>query len=474
MEILQPQLELNPASLPRGAQVGSWRVLGWRGRGTYGVVYRVERVGEEERGTFALKLALHSSDERFNREAELLSRLNHPSVPCLRDRGLWQNSTGSFPYLVMDWVEGVPLYEWAARHNLTPRQALRVLAQVARALEATHAAGAVHRDVKGDNVLVRSEDGAAFLMDFGVGDYRGAATITPWVLPPATPAYRSPEAWEYEQLFARHPTAHYEAYSCDDLFALGVTAYRLVTGRYPPPTDPKEPGSQVWRRGGPGPRSPRVLNARVTPELEAIILKLLSVVPVERFKGSARRAAEALEQAAERGGPEADVPLLVQEAGRFTAPAEPKPVEVQALVPAPMNPRPESSRGWGPWHTLTALGIVLILVTAREPLRPVQEEPSEASPDGGSSAVGDRGLAKPVAPRTPLLTGRSIGLNMPKEPFNGQRRPPCEEGDHEIRGGCWYKLEDKPPKCVKYAYEWQGGCYKPIYLPPREPTSDSP
>ncbi|HEX8701403.1 MAG TPA: serine/threonine-protein kinase [Myxococcaceae bacterium] len=482
MDPIQPWLELNPASLPNGAQVGAWRVQGWCGRGTYGVVYRVEHVGAEAEGPFALKLALHAKDARFDREAELLSRIAHPNVPRLRDHGLWEHTAGAFPYLVMDWVEGVPLYEWAVRHNPTSRQALRIVAQVARALAATHAVGGVHRDVKGDNVLVRPEDGQAFLMDFGVGDYRGAATLTPWVLPPATPAYRSPEAWEYEQLFARHPSAHYEAYSCDDLFALGVTAYRLVTGCYPPPMDPREPGARVWRQGGPGPRAPRILNPRVAPALEAIILKLLSVVPVERFKGSAQRAAEALEQAAEREGPEADVPLLVPEADRFAVPErpqaepperpeEPRPVEAQAPAPASVPPRPEPLARWGPWHALTALGMVLILVMAREPLHLVHQE----SHDGGSSAVGDTHLLAPVASRTPLSTGkRSISLNMPKEPFNGQRRPPCDEGDYEIRGGCWYKLEDTPPKCLPKAYEWKGGCYKPIYPPPREPTSDSP
>ncbi len=485
MEPTQPWLELNPASLPNGALVGAWRIQGWCGRGTYGVVYRVERVGAEAEGPFALKLALHAKDERFDREAELLSRITHPNVPRLRERGAWQHASGAFPYLVMDWIEGVPLYEWAARYNVTSRQSLRVLAQVAGALAATHAAGGVHRDVKGDNVLVRPEDGKAFLMDFGAGDYRGAATLTPWVLPPQTPAYRSPEAWEYEQLFLRHPSAHYEAYSCDDLFALGLTAYRLVTGRYPPPTDPREPGAHVWRRGGPGPRSPRALNPRVTPALEAIILRLLSVVPVERFKGSAQRAAEALEQAAKRGAPEADVPLLAKKADRYTGPGEqeerpqaevpqrqqePRPVEARAPADAPVQPYQDPLARWGPWHTLTALGMVLILVIAREPQHPVHQ----AARDGGSSTVGDTVVAAPVASKSPQPTGKSISLNMPKEPFPGQRRPPCEEGDYEIRGGCWHKLEVKPPKCVTYAYEWQGGCYKPAYLPPREPTSDSP
>jgi hypothetical protein len=80
---------------------------------------------------------------------------------------------------------------------------------VARALEATHAACGVHRDVKGDNVLVRPADGRVFLTDFGAGHYRGAATLTTKLLPPGTPAYRSPEAWGFLRVFRRHPTAHY-------------------------------------------------------------------------------------------------------------------------------------------------------------------------------------------------------------------------------------------------------------------------
>jgi serine/threonine protein kinase len=108
----------------------------------------------------------------------------------------------------MQWVEGEPLYEWAARRNPTSRQVLRLLWQVARALQATHGAGGVHRDVKGANVLVRPRDGRAFLTDFGAGHYKGAATLTPRLLPPVTLAYLSPEVWEFVSVFLCHPTAH--------------------------------------------------------------------------------------------------------------------------------------------------------------------------------------------------------------------------------------------------------------------------
>jgi len=121
---------------------------------------------------------------------------------------------GTYPYLVMDWVEGESLYEWAERRNPSQRQVLTLLAQVARALEATHAAGGLHRDVKGSNVLVRLSDSRAFLTDFGAGDYRGAATLTSKLLPPGTSCYRSLEAWAFLQAFRRNPTAHYPASTC--------------------------------------------------------------------------------------------------------------------------------------------------------------------------------------------------------------------------------------------------------------------
>jgi serine/threonine protein kinase len=188
VERKQPQ---GSALLAPGTQVGSWRVLRGSGLGVYGLVYRVERVGQESTGTFALKVARYPKDPRFEREAELLSRVRHPHVPRLHDRGEWTSPDGeAFPYLVMDWIDGVTLYEWAAQPRST-RERLRALAQVARALEATHAVGGVHRDVKGENVLVHTADGSAVLMDFGSANYLGASVLTRQPQPPGTPPYQS-------------------------------------------------------------------------------------------------------------------------------------------------------------------------------------------------------------------------------------------------------------------------------------------
>ena len=185
----------DPSALPPGMEVGRWRVVSQRGHGSFGAVYRVEQVGQPEAEPRALKLALSPRDARFTREAELLSRIHSPYVPRLHDGGMWQLSVGTaFPYIVTDWVEGVSLYEWAFHHQRTSREVLRVVAQIARALEVTHAAGGVHRDVKGNNVLVRLEDTTAVLLDFGAGNFQGAPSLTTEPLPPGTHEYRSPEA----------------------------------------------------------------------------------------------------------------------------------------------------------------------------------------------------------------------------------------------------------------------------------------
>ncbi|HEX8701681.1 MAG TPA: phosphotransferase, partial [Myxococcaceae bacterium] len=112
------------------------------GRGSYGEVFRVVPKDRPEAGSYALKVAHKPGDERFEREAWLLSRVSHPSVPRLEESGKWKSPQGeSHPYLVMQWVEGMSLYAWALEHGLTLRQAISQLAQAARALEAVHRYG---------------------------------------------------------------------------------------------------------------------------------------------------------------------------------------------------------------------------------------------------------------------------------------------------------------------------------------------
>jgi serine/threonine protein kinase len=507
----------DPASVPVGMELGEWRVVSWAGRGTFGTVYRVERRGREAEGPYALKLALHPRDERFERERELLSRVSHPNVPRLEGHGVWQHPLSPYPYLVMQWVAGVPLYEWADQRNPTSRQVLRLLAQVARALEAISKAGGLHRDVKGDNVLVRPYDEHAFLADFGAGVYRGAATLTMQVLPPGTSNYRSPEAWEYQRLFARHPSAHYPGSVCDDLFALGVMAYRLVTDEYPPPTDPRQEGSEVWERGGTGPRPPRELNGRVCEELNALILRLLGQ-PERRFKGQAQLAAEALEHAAAAAGSEADSPLFewerqepaawsreeqshvnlyghrtllrdkarVHRCEQLDAQAKAEAARVNEAARSKPQPQPADVREkvlrWLP-RVVPVLGVLALVVGTRREHpqgQPVEEEPPEeqseapdmGTPDGGTAGAGEEALTTASIPPAVRVAYGNVAVGPLKEPLPGQRKPPCPRGEEAIRGGCWFANPNVKPPCQLGYYEWDGRCYFPAVPPSRPPTSE--
>ncbi|MFP2909950.1 hypothetical protein ACLESD_33905, partial [Pyxidicoccus sp. 3LFB2] len=142
--------------------------------------------------------------------------------------------------------------------------------------------------------------------------------------PPGTPAYRSPEAWRYLPRSGRPPEVPYAPGPADDVFALGVTAYRLLTGKYPPPTHPDDEDAWMWRPEERASWSPRAQNARCCLELSALVFRMLSPAPEAR--GSAREVAESLEEAARNAGVEADAPLFTGE--------EPQPA---GLMPVPQH-----------------------------------------------------------------------------------------------------------------------------------------
>ncbi|WP_307733775.1 serine/threonine-protein kinase [Stigmatella ashevillensis] len=454
MHGLSQALELS--CLPPGTDIGPWRAQELRGQGAYGAVYRAERVGEEASGSFALKLALHPMDPRFAREAELLSRLSHPNVPRLRDQGLWAHSSGHIPFLVMDWVEGSSLYTWGSARTLSSRLVLRVLSQAARALEATHAADGLHRDVKGHNLLVRSQDCQVVLIDFGAGTFRGAPPLTDEVLPPGTHPYRSPEAIQFQWRFWRERGLHYAPAPADDVYALGVTAYRLVTGVYPP--------AQATRAPAPG-QAPFPIPRQIPPEelvtlcphLAKLIRQMLTTNPSSR--GSAAQLAQALEQAAKSAGPQADLPIT----------RRPRPA---AVPPARSASRSLASHrqalGLAATAGLAASGLIQGVWTLWQQPRPWHvRDPSALERDGAGADAGTSGLAQDALPgsastQTPEPGPKYIGLDIPKRPLPGQAKPPCMKREFELNGGCWGLLRDVVPPCEARNYEWKGACYYPI------------
>ncbi|MCY1022365.1 serine/threonine protein kinase [Pyxidicoccus sp. MSG2] len=282
---------VQPEALGPGTEVGSWRVVEQLGVGGYGAVYRVEDLACP--GDFhALKLALRQGDERAEREVQLLmSRAVHPNVVRLHACGRWPHPRTGYLYFVMDWVPGPVLHMWVETVNPSFRLLAEKAGKVALALGALHDKGVLHRDFKPEHVLIREQDGEPVLIDFGVGRYTGADTVTSAVLPPATLHLLSPEAVRFFLKHSQPPGARYEARATDDLHALGVCLYRLVTGHWP--FSPELPPDLLYMQlEAVVPSAPSDFHRRVPRALSDVIMRLLAKTPEARFQtGHAVQAA---------------------------------------------------------------------------------------------------------------------------------------------------------------------------------------
>ncbi|RKG78490.1 serine/threonine protein kinase [Corallococcus sp. CA049B] len=292
-----------PAILPPGAEVLGYTVERQLGQGGFGTVYLAR--GAEK--PFALKLLhLPLLGERVEREVSILLRLRHPNVVGLQGYGLWPPGAPRFGVIAMEYVDGRRLDVWADEENPSARQVARVALDVARALAASHAAGVLHRDVKEANVMVRALDGVAKLVDFGIGDYEGARGLTVDILPPGTPEYRAPEAWRFFRRHVHVPGARYEAGPSDDLWALGLVLYTLLTARKPfdEADDPSFIKAVMTRE----PVPPHSENARVPCALSDVCMCLLEKTPETRTL-SALAAVTELERVLADADATWDVPL---------------------------------------------------------------------------------------------------------------------------------------------------------------------
>ncbi len=428
--------------------------------GHFGSVFRVVLTSSPHAGTFALKLAHTPEDARFEREAALLARLHHAHVPRFRDCGVWRSPWGRrFPFVVMQEVRGQALYAWAATRNLTSRTALRLLAQLARALEATHALGALHRDVKGDNVRV-SPEGHLWLLDFGACTFPGATPLTEGCIPPGTEPYRSPQIRLFRWLHQEEVGVHYRFEPGDDVYALGVTAYRLVVGEYPPTGNAAE-GFRVR-----GEQAARAL-ARACPELRECILHMLS--PDSQARGTATQRAQEMEEAARTAGAEADRPL-----NRVS-------LAERAVLPVPRRRRAV----WQPLNWAAAITVGVLMVSGVRSVLLHMEAPREAlaqaanaGTDEGTQSVGKEALRVQESASQPTTQSKAFAEEVPKKPLEGQRRPPCASFQKEIHGGCWFAVYDveegihKEEPCEEKTFSHEGKCYLPSYARARPPTSE--
>jgi serine/threonine-protein kinase len=357
-----------------GERVAGFTIKGKIASGSFGTVFSASRDGR----TFALKLVPMGA--RGDREVDALRRAQFPNVVGFRGYSLWPDDEPLYLVLAMEWIQGRPLDVWAREENPSALELVRqVLVPLVGTLADVHAAGVVHRDVKEANVVVCEADGQPVLVDFGAAGYEGAPRLT-MRLPPGTPEYRSPEVLRFAREWEGEP---YPFGPGDDLWALGVALYGLLTRELP-----------FGDRHGQGlahailhetPPAPHVLNPGVPPALSALCMRMLEKAPKARY-ASAQALEEALEDAAALADDSWRTPLFPggrREKGPAPAPA------VRAL---PVG-------RWWPWATGLGLGAAVavgaLLMAASE-----RRAPAEAAPATGGASVTPRpGSPTPSPPQ---------------------------------------------------------------------------
>src|SRR5438105_4053476 len=278
-------LQLLPMAIDRriGTELGGYRILEPLGHGGTSVVYRAEhvRLGRSA----ALKLLTPSFGEadfaeRFLRESQLAASIDHPSIVPVYDAG----EDDGLLYIAMACVEGSDLKTLIAEDGKLPvRRALRIVGQIGSALDAAHARGLVHRDVKPANILVGAED-RAYLSDFGVVKELAADGATRTGSFVGTIEYSAPEQIEGAAVDAR-----------TDVYALACVLYECLAGA-PPFHRPSEVAILNAHLYAPPPKLTKAA-PELPPALEHVIAKALSKSPLDRyatcgeFLGAARAAA---------------------------------------------------------------------------------------------------------------------------------------------------------------------------------------
>jgi serine/threonine-protein kinase len=219
--------------------------------------------------TAADSIEKQASRDLFFREAEAAGRLSHPRIVAIFDIG--ENPDTLSPYIVMENVAGRSLEEILSTENARkPLQTtLRLIQEVAEALDYAHLQGVVHRDVKPSNIIV-GEDGHARVADFGIAKLSVTDSGRPgpaW----GTPAYMSPEQLRGESVDGR-----------SDLFSLGVILYRMLTGHRP--FQGNSDLTVALRVQKHEPVAAGVFNRELSPELDCLVARAIAKNPADRYQ----------------------------------------------------------------------------------------------------------------------------------------------------------------------------------------------
>ncbi len=271
---------------PPPPRLGPWRVEKEIGRGGMGAVYLVSRAEADYEQRAALKLIRSDAltpdaRRRFVTERQILARLSHPAIAHLLDGG---TAPDGRPFLVLEYVDGLPITAYADQKGLSVEERLRLFVEVAGAVAYAHRNLVVHRDLKPGNILVTA-DGSPKLLDFGIAklltpDLEGDLTATVAALRVLTPEYASPEQVRGEPVT-----------TLSDVYSLGVVLFELLTGRRPLRVTSGSLREMERVVGEEEPPPPSTLKPGLSRDLDAIVLMAIRKEPERRY-ASVERLAE--------------------------------------------------------------------------------------------------------------------------------------------------------------------------------------
>jgi tRNA A-37 threonylcarbamoyl transferase component Bud32 len=367
------------------SQIGRYKVLGALGQGAMGAVYLAEDP-LLKRGV-AIKVVRTGIGDaevmaRFQREAEISARLNHPNVITVFDVG---EEKGLGPFLAMEFVEGHSLSDLIKAGPLDPPTTVALLMQGADALQAAHNLGIVHRDIKPSNFMI-TNDGRLKLMDFGIAKGNDAKLTTTAAFL-GTPAYAAPES-----LSGKHAPD-----DSTDRWAFSATAFEMLTGQLP--FDADSVGAVLYRVVHEAPTFPESME----PGLRAVFEQALAKDPALRHPSLAAFL-EALIHA-----------LPMQEAVRdqFLHQMESLSHGTGTFRPASFGARPEAK--WKPWAIAGGTAALLVggwfIWNRLQATRPLAVE---SQPNGAEVFVDGTSIGRTPLPRVMIpVRGRMIRLEKP-------------------------------------------------------------
>lgn len=261
-----------------GATIGAYVIRDFIGSGGMGRVYRAARADAAFDRDVAIKRLNAGVDAaglaaRFRAERRILAGLDHPHIARLIDGG---SDADGLPYLVMEYVEGVPPGEYCEAHAVSFTERLLLFRRIAAAVQYAHQRMVIHRDLKPGNVLI-TRDGTPKLLDFGIAkliatDDAAMSDVT--AAPLMTLRYASPEQIRGEALT-----------TASDVYALGVLLYELLTGRSPYASPDAAPPVLMRAVCEETPIPPSVAGGdrRCRGDVDNIVLKALRKAPGERY-----------------------------------------------------------------------------------------------------------------------------------------------------------------------------------------------